>query len=112
MTPTIRTSIVTLGLIVSACASSRLELPSDHPANPRARTAPLELASLLAEAPASSPRREPAPAHAHDHATPTGDTYTCPMHPEVERSGPGQCPICGMNLVKKSAPAPKQEPAR
>jgi len=25
--------------------------------------------------------------------------YTCPMHPEVIKDGPGQCPKCGMNLV-------------
>jgi Cu+-exporting ATPase len=25
-------------------------------------------------------------------------TYTCPMHPEVRRQGPGACPICGMAL--------------
>ncbi len=24
--------------------------------------------------------------------------YTCPMHPDVERLGPGACPICGMAL--------------
>ncbi|MCZ6603035.1 MAG: heavy metal translocating P-type ATPase, partial [Planctomycetota bacterium] len=24
--------------------------------------------------------------------------YTCPMHPEVQREGPGACPICGMAL--------------
>jgi Cu+-exporting ATPase len=24
--------------------------------------------------------------------------YTCPMHPEVRRPGPGACPICGMAL--------------
>ena len=24
--------------------------------------------------------------------------YTCPMHPEVRRRGPGSCPICGMAL--------------
>jgi len=24
--------------------------------------------------------------------------YTCPMHPEVRRTGPGSCPICGMAL--------------
>nr|WP_321409248.1 heavy metal-binding domain-containing protein [uncultured Carboxylicivirga sp.] len=29
--------------------------------------------------------------------------YTCPMHPEVEKSEPGKCPTCGMNLVKKDA---------
>jgi membrane fusion protein, copper/silver efflux system len=25
--------------------------------------------------------------------------YTCPMHPSVRQSGPGQCPICGMDLT-------------
>jgi Cu+-exporting ATPase len=24
--------------------------------------------------------------------------YTCPMHPQIRRSGPGNCPICGMTL--------------
>lgn len=24
--------------------------------------------------------------------------YTCPMHPEVQRKGPGDCPKCGMDL--------------
>src|SRR5213595_2226518 len=27
--------------------------------------------------------------------------YTCPMHPEIERDGPGDCPICGMALEPK-----------
>jgi Cu(I)/Ag(I) efflux system membrane fusion protein len=25
--------------------------------------------------------------------------YTCPMHPQIHRDEPGNCPICGMNLV-------------
>ena len=29
------------------------------------------------------------------------DEYTCPMHPEIIRDKPGDCPICGMQLVKK-----------
>lgn len=29
--------------------------------------------------------------------------YTCPMHPEVVLSKPGDCPKCGMTLVKKTA---------
>jgi Cu+-exporting ATPase len=24
--------------------------------------------------------------------------WTCPMHPEIVRPGPGECPICGMAL--------------
>lgn len=43
-------------------------------------------------------------AHGHDasHATaaevPKGAKWTCPMHPEIVRDGPGSCPICGMAL--------------
>lgn len=28
--------------------------------------------------------------------------YTCPMHPEIIRSAPGNCPICGMALEPKT----------
>ncbi|MDQ6608818.1 MAG: hypothetical protein M3Y85_03255, partial [Bacteroidota bacterium] len=28
--------------------------------------------------------------------------YTCPMHPEVQLDEPGNCPQCGMTLVKKT----------
>ena len=30
--------------------------------------------------------------------SPAGTKYTCPMHPEIVRDGPGTCPICGMAL--------------
>ena len=36
---------------------------------------------------------QPAPVSA-----PAGTKWTCPMHPEVVRDGPGACPICGMAL--------------
>ncbi len=29
---------------------------------------------------------------------PPGALYTCPMHPQIRRSEPGTCPICGMTL--------------
>ena len=32
--------------------------------------------------------------------------YTCPMHPEVRREGPGDCPKCGMALEPAAPPAP------
>ncbi len=34
-------------------------------------------------------------------AAPEGTIYTCPMHPEIEQIGPGNCPICGMALEPK-----------
>jgi Cu+-exporting ATPase len=30
--------------------------------------------------------------------SPAGAVYTCPMHPQIRRSAPGSCPICGMAL--------------
>ncbi len=32
-------------------------------------------------------------------------TYTCPMHPDIHASSPGNCPKCGMKLIKEK---PKQ----
>jgi Cu+-exporting ATPase len=29
---------------------------------------------------------------------PRAEQYTCPMHPEIVRDGPGSCPLCGMAL--------------
>ena len=43
--------------------------------------------------PAKYTRQEPVTAPA-----PAGSKYTCPMHPEIVRDGPGSCPICGMAL--------------
>jgi Cu+-exporting ATPase len=34
-----------------------------------------------------------------------GQEWTCPMHPEVVRPGPGACPICGMALEAR-VPSP------
>jgi len=34
-----------------------------------------------------------------------GTIYTCPMHPEIRRVGPGSCPICGMALEPDIASA-------
>ncbi len=43
--------------------------------------------------------------HTHQvvrQTTPEGEVfYTCPMHPQVRQPEPGNCPICGMTLVKK-----------
>ncbi len=30
------------------------------------------------------------------------EVYTCPMHPQIISDHPGQCPICGMDLVLKT----------
>ncbi len=33
-------------------------------------------------------------------------TYTCPMHPEIHATKPGNCPKCGMKLVKEKTSVP------
>jgi heavy metal translocating P-type ATPase len=53
----------------------------------------------------------------HDHVAatpPPGQLaeWTCPMHPEIRRPGPGSCPICGMALepvmvTADSGPSPE-----
>src|SRR6185295_20227478 len=54
----------------------------------------------------------------HPVATAAGATagevaeWTCPMHPEIRRSAPGACPICGMALepvtiTADSGPSPE-----
>jgi len=35
--------------------------------------------------------------------------YTCPMHPEIVRDGPGSCPICGMALEPLEVSAEEEE---
>ncbi len=39
-----------------------------------------------------------------------GTLYTCPMHPEIEQVGPGECPICGMALEPKGVPTGEEGP--
>ncbi len=42
---------------------------------------------------------------------PADAIYTCPMHPEIERDDPGDCPICGMALEPKTVAAGRRRRA-
>ena len=50
---------------------------------------------------------------AHEKAaenSPVGTKYTCPMHPEIVRDAPGDCPICGMALEPIGVPTGEEGP--
>jgi Cu+-exporting ATPase len=49
-------------------------------------------------APGTAAMGDAAPQKASSQASPNNVRYTCPMHPEIIRMGPGSCPICGMAL--------------
>jgi len=48
---------------------------------------------------------QPQVVKAANNSTPKSTTYTCPMHPQIQQSGPGTCPICGMALEPMDATA-------
>jgi len=52
---------------------------------------------------AAAPREAAKPA-------PAGTKYTCPMHPEIVRDAPGDCPLCGMALEPMGVPAAEEGP--
>ncbi len=41
---------------------------------------------------------ENAEEHFHD-ASNEDQIWTCSMHPQIQKDGPGQCPLCGMDLI-------------
>ncbi|MDP9190823.1 MAG: heavy metal translocating P-type ATPase [Acidobacteriota bacterium] len=47
-------------------------------------------------------KKEPPPTTAKGGDTSKGAEWTCPMHPEIVRDGPGSCPICGMALEPRT----------
>lgn len=51
-----------------------------------------------ADAPLPNNTKENYDAELHDHSELT-ETYYCSMHPEVRQTEPGNCPICGMDLI-------------
>ena len=114
-------------LLLTACVSSELEVPANHPGNPDANPGQVAQSTALRKEPVPAKNGEPAasPHAGHEHhsetpppaareatqpqssapnqQTPENTTYVCPMHPEIVRKEPGECPICGMKLVPKKA---------
>lgn len=51
-------------------------------------------------------------AHRHEWQTEVSgeSVWTCSMHPQVRRNEPGQCPICGMDLIPVGTDRSSEEP--
>lgn len=58
---------------------------------------------------ATDPDRYLNPDDHETHEAPAGTVFTCPMHPEVEQIGPGDCPICGMALEPRTVTLDEEE---
>lgn len=49
---------------------------------------------------ATDKNRQEITAHdGHDHESDDPNTWTCSMHPQIKQDKPGDCPICGMDLI-------------
>jgi P-type Cu+ transporter len=67
------------------CRKSFLSAPEKYRPNAQNKSEPIAQAKLVAS------------------------SYTCPMHPEIVRPGPGLCPKCGMALEPLMPPAEPEE---
>jgi Cu(I)/Ag(I) efflux system membrane fusion protein len=48
------------------------------------------------------------PAHSHAHGA-KETIWTCSMHPQIRQPEPGECPICGMDLIPVEGSAPGED---
>jgi len=51
-------------------------------------------------------KTETALEHARKHLDPS---YVCPMHPQIVKGEPDNCPICGMQLIQQQNPVDSQD---
>jgi Cu+-exporting ATPase len=58
----------------------------------------------------ANPERYTGEVDPDDDSEPAGGLYTCPMHPEVIRDGPDDCPSCGMALEPMGLPDSSDAP--
>ncbi|HKW89042.1 MAG TPA: heavy metal translocating P-type ATPase [Candidatus Acidoferrales bacterium] len=79
------------------CATKFAAAPDKYLAPKPAAAHPAQIVSVPPATSAPTPLRT-------QSAPPAGHVeYTCPMHPEIIRTSPGACPICGMALEPRVA---------
>jgi Cu(I)/Ag(I) efflux system membrane fusion protein len=52
----------------------------------------------------------PAPKSAHEGHNMKDQIWTCSMHPQIRMNEPGQCPICGMDLIPAASGDAEMDP--
>ena len=93
-----RWSVAGLVIVVMVAALSSCSDDADEAADPHA--------GHDMEGAATSPQMSPVDHSQHsDPLKQKAEVWSCSMHPHIQRDGPGQCPICGMDLV----PVPREE---
>ena len=91
---------------VTPAASPQQGHASHHPAAHSGHADEPDDAQRHEHAVAGAPAHAGVCCHAHGTASvalsaadvPAGTRWTCPMHPQIVRDGPGSCPLCGMAL--------------
>ncbi|MEP7119987.1 MAG: heavy metal-binding domain-containing protein [Byssovorax sp.] len=100
LAPRLATLVTLAASLTIGCADGTLPPVTSlaDPSNPAAPEAPLAPPPAMFGPAASSPSAAP--------MSPPGTVvYVCPMHSQIVRDAPGVCPICGMTLVPRPAPA-------
>src|SRR5262249_2354525 len=96
--------------------NSKLEAQSRVSKRPWSRTMLKTNALAIAFPAAAGNEQAKQPPHGNIGETPPAGSvsetasWTCPMHPQVRGSEPGECPICGMALEPVTVSAETQNP--
>jgi Cu+-exporting ATPase len=83
------------------CKSKFVADPTRY-AGPASKAEPKDHGACCAQHDAHHHDSRQADAAAAARPPAAGTKWTCPMHPEIVRDGPGSCPICGMALEPMS----------
>ncbi len=65
----------------------------------------LEAEAVIAKSGSNHPEHQPSAPERDNAPSGSGREYVCPMHPQIVRSEPGSCPICGMALEPRVSTA-------
>jgi Cu(I)/Ag(I) efflux system membrane fusion protein len=93
---------------ISTAAKYWDKAPDEPMPAPSATPGPVDVPHAPSAGPHGAAPHSAAPHDAPPHdAPPQAAVFSCPMHPEVRRNAPGQCPKCGMNLEPAPSGGPK-----